>query len=276
MTQSPFDSMSKQYLEEMLSPFGLVERQYEVPGEAKYVDVWFVPNGIAGAVESLGLLGRMVERPSLFEPYRNVPLEQDIRVGTMKMVWVQEDERRRAKLDVMPRDRLPVLWVLAAKMSKPLLQTFRLLPDPAWPQGVYFSGDGYTTGVVVIDELPVTDDTLWIRVLGRGETQKQAIKTLLAMPKSTPRRFETLRLVFSWRVTIDIDDLEAEFATQEEIMALSEAYLTWEAELLGASRQQEKESIALNMMRKNMSLDVVAEVTGLTIAQLQMLQADRL
>jgi hypothetical protein len=39
MTQSPFDQMSKQYLEEVLSPFGMVQRQYEVPGEAKFIDV---------------------------------------------------------------------------------------------------------------------------------------------------------------------------------------------------------------------------------------------
>jgi hypothetical protein len=43
MTQTPHDQLAKQYLEEFLAPFGRIERQYEVPGEAKYVDVWFIP-----------------------------------------------------------------------------------------------------------------------------------------------------------------------------------------------------------------------------------------
>ena len=34
------------------------------------------------------------------------------------------------------------------------------------------------------------------------------------------------------------------------------------------------ESMALNMLRKKLDLETIAEVTGLTIAQLQQLQAD--
>ena len=34
MTQTPHDQLAQKYLEEFLSPFGLVQRQYEVPGEA--------------------------------------------------------------------------------------------------------------------------------------------------------------------------------------------------------------------------------------------------
>jgi hypothetical protein len=37
-------------------------------------------------------------------------------------------------------------------------------------------------------------------------------------------------------------------------------------------RQEEKVTIALNMLRGNIAPDVVAEVTGLTIAQIQQLQ----
>ena len=37
---------------------------------------------------------------------------------------------------------------------------------------------------------------------------------------------------------------------------------------------ERERSIALNMLRKNLDLETIAEVTGLTIAQLQQLQAD--
>ncbi len=41
MTQNPFDQLSKQFLEELLSPVGTVQRTLEVPGEPKFVDIWF-------------------------------------------------------------------------------------------------------------------------------------------------------------------------------------------------------------------------------------------
>jgi hypothetical protein len=62
----------------------------------------------------------------------------------------------------------------------------------------------------------------------------------------------------------------------KQLMALSEAYMAWETELKGAScqegRQEEKVAIALNMLQRNIPPDVVAEVTGLTIAEIQQLQ----
>jgi hypothetical protein len=37
---------------------------------------------------------------------------------------------------------------------------------------------------------------------------------------------------------------------------------------------EEKQAIALNMLRKQLDLETIAEVTGLTIAQLQALQVE--
>jgi predicted transposase/invertase (TIGR01784 family) len=141
--------------------------------------------------------------------------------------------------------------------------------------------------VVAIEELPETPETIWLRVLGRGETQKRAVAELQAMPKSTPMRYETLQLVFSWRVTIGSEDLAAEFAIQEEIMALSEAYLAWETELKETSREEglregllegeEKRAmaIALNLLNQGIAMEVITKATGLTIAQIQQLQDGR-
>jgi predicted transposase YdaD len=54
--------------------------------------------------------------------------------------------------------------------------------------------------------------------------------------------------------------------------------VAWETELKGTSRQEgrqeEKVTIALNMLQRHISPDVVAEVTGLSIAQVQQLQAE--
>jgi hypothetical protein len=44
MTRFRFDQFSKQYLEELLTPLGEVTIGKELLGEARQIDVWFVPN----------------------------------------------------------------------------------------------------------------------------------------------------------------------------------------------------------------------------------------
>jgi predicted transposase YdaD len=46
-----------------------------------------------------------------------------------------------------------------------------------------------------------------------------------------------------------------------------------ETRIYREAREEEREKIALNMLRKNISLETIAEVTGLTIDRLQQLQA---
>ncbi|MCY7391742.1 MAG: flagellar assembly protein H, partial [Leptolyngbyaceae cyanobacterium CAN_BIN12] len=138
MAQNPFDQLSKQYLEEFLTPIGTVQRQYEIPGEAKFVDVWFVPSPEVAQTEDLGLLGRIVQTPCLLEPYRNVPTQTEVRVSVMKLIWIQEDERRKAQREEFAEADLPWLWILAATTSKPLLKAICGVVKPDWMPGIYF------------------------------------------------------------------------------------------------------------------------------------------
>lgn len=234
---------------------------------------WFVPKQDHPSTEGLGLLGQMIQKPCLFEPYRKVPTRTEVRISVMKLVWVQEDERRKAKKDELTEDEQPLLWILAATTSKPLLKDGNVVSKPGWLPGIYFVADIFKTAIVAIDQLPETDETLWLRVLGREGTQERAIREVLALPVDHPRRNMILRLLASWRVRIDVSEL-ADFTDREELMALSEAFLAWEEQKEIQSRAAERNSIALNMLRKRLDLETIAEVTGLTISQLQQLQAE--
>jgi hypothetical protein len=273
MAQNPHDQLAKRYLEEFLAPLGKVERQYEVPGEAKFVDVWFVPNPAATLVEDLGLLGQMAQQPALFEPYRDVPTRTKVRVSVMKLVWVQEDERRKAQKDELAEDELPMLWILAATTSRPLLTAANVVTQPNWPSGVYFAADIFKTAIVAIDQLPVTPETLLLRVLGRDETQRIAIEEVIALPIESPQRWRILRLVASWKVRIDMGELEG-FIQREEIMTITKAFETWEQETESKARQARDIEIALNLLREHIPMETIARTTGLSIAQLQQLQAE--
>jgi hypothetical protein len=272
MAQNPHDQLAKRYLEEFLAPLGKVERQYEVPGEAKHVDVWFVPDPAFAPVEDLGLLGQMAQQPALFEPYRDAPTRTKVRVSVMKLVWVQEDERRKAQKDELAEDELPWLWILAATTSRPLLQAANVVTQPNWPSGVYFTGDLFKTAIVAIDQLPVVPETLLLRVLGRDETQRVAIEEAIALPAESSQRWRILRLVASWKVRIDMGELEG-FIQREEIMTVTKAFEVWEQETENKARQARDVEIALNMLREDIPLEMIARITGLTIAQVQVLQA---
>lgn len=279
MAQNSFDQLSKQYLEEFLAPIGTVQRQYEIPGEAKFADVWFVPTPGACQTEDLGLLGRIVQNPCLLEPYRNVPSRTEVRVALMKLVWVQEDERRKAGREELSDDELPQLWILAATISQPLLEKTEGKTKADGLPGVYFMAGILKTAIVAINQLPETEETLWLRILGRDGTQEQAIRAVLALPSSHPRRDGILRLLASWKVGIDLGDIQ-DFSGQEAMMALSEAFLAWEQqtqerirqEVSQEERQEERQVIARRLLQQGLPIEVIAQATELSIAEIQTLQ----
>jgi hypothetical protein len=271
MTQTPHDQLAKQYLEEFLNPLGTIQRQYEVPGETKFIDVWFVPQEGGEQSTELGLLGRMIQQPCLFEPYSGVPSRTDVRVSVMKLVWVQEDEQRKAKKQELPEDQQPMLWILASKTSQPLLQAAKAEKLPDWPVGVYFMADLLKTAIVSIDHLPTTPETLLLRVLGRDDTQKQAIEEVIALPMGLPKRRQILRLVASWKVRMDLGELEG-FVQREEVMTITKAFEAWEQETESKARQTREVEIALSLLRENIPLETIVRTTGLTIAQVEALQ----
>jgi hypothetical protein len=282
MTQTPFDQMSKQYLEEFLAPFGTVQRQYEVPGEAKFVDVWFIPAPQAEIpMAEMGILGRMAGGMCLLEPYRSPPTRNEIRSTLMKLIWVQEDEQRKAKLDGDPlsEDELPKLWILATSASKPLLQDCEVKLKSTWVPGVYFMAEILKTAIVAIDELPETPETLWVRILGRDETQERAIREVLALPIEHPKRSDVLRLLASWKVRMDLGEL-MDFVNREEgLMALSEAFLEWEQETQMRSRQEEGRSLVLRQLNRRVGTlpeTIQTQVEALSLEQLEALGEDLL
>ncbi len=108
MTQIPFDQLAKEFLQELLTPLGRVERSFEVPGEPKFIDVWFQPTETPlQPSDPLTLLERVAATPCSFEPFRNPPTRQEIRRCLLKLLWVQEFELRTD--DQIPDAHLPML-----------------------------------------------------------------------------------------------------------------------------------------------------------------------
>ncbi|HAG85839.1 MAG TPA: hypothetical protein DCL61_33040 [Cyanobacteria bacterium UBA12227] len=235
MTRQPHDQFAKQYLSELLAPLGTVEISREVTDEVRQIDLYFAPSPTPPTEPpNLGLLSQLVSNPCLIEPFRNQPSKTEIRTCLLKLLSLQSDLQRQARREnrSLPETELPRLWILATSASITLLDSFSAKLEPKnWSQGVYFLPEALKTAIIAINQLPVTQETLWLRILGKGTTQQQAISELLALPKEHPLRSNTLELIYSWRITLEnkenLDEDEREL-----IMNLSEAYIQWREETL--------------------------------------------
>jgi predicted transposase/invertase (TIGR01784 family) len=111
-------------------------------------------------------------------------------------------------------DNAPRLWILSPSASITVLEGFGAKLDPDWPEGVYFLPSLYRTAIITINQLPVTPETLWLRLLGRGKTQDQAVRELLELPQGNAFR------------EMEINNI-LETEDREVFMTLSQTYQEW-------------------------------------------------
>jgi Domain of unknown function (DUF4351) len=267
---------SKQFLEELLTPLGEVTIGKELLGEARQIDVWFVPNPQSGAGHDLGLLGRLSKTPCLLEPYRNPPKPSEVRDCLLKLFLTQSDVQRQAKRDDnrVDEETLPRLWVLASSASDNLMRGFRAETDEQnWGTGIYFLADSIRAAIIAINQLPETQDTMWLRLLGKGRTQAQAIRELIDLSRDNPLRSRALELLASWRITIEIGE-RIDTEAQELIMQLSPAYIQWREETLQEGRQEGEALLVLRLLVRRvgeLTPEVRSQVQSLSLSDLEAL-----
>ncbi|MDJ0544090.1 MAG: flagellar assembly protein H, partial [Microcystis sp. M53601_WE4] len=91
--------------------------------------------------------------------------------------------------------------------------------------------------IIAINQLPVTAETLWLRLLGRGKTQNQAVRELLELPQGNAFRENVLELLISWRVSMEINNI-LETEDREVFMTLSQTYQEWKEATKREGRQE--------------------------------------
>jgi hypothetical protein len=276
------DRFSKEWLKELLVDFGEVETEREVSGEVRSIDLVFHPDpNRLGDLHGLGLLGRILSQPCSIEFFRNaVPANEivncrdkgkDLRSEIQRLA-MQKDERLRVA-------ELPMVWIFSPTLSGRIQRTFKMESKPEWETGIYFLPKNDMTMIVAIHQLPVTIDTLWIRLLGKGTVQANAVKELLSLPKDYAYRLETLRHLAILQVSLKMRQNKGK-DLQEVMMNLMPAYEKWEAEKIAEGEKRGEKSgeanrsleIARRMLVKNMPIAEIMELTDLTIEQIQELQ----
>jgi flagellar biosynthesis/type III secretory pathway protein FliH len=125
------------------------------------------------------------------------------------------------------------------------------------------------------------EDTLWLRLLGKGRTQEDAIAELLLLPETNPKRATALDLLVRWRINIE---MTATVTEEEEgfLMALSQAYLEWERQtkqqgrVQGVEEGEQRGKAALILMQLRSRLGellptIETQIAGLPVEQLDQL-----
>ena len=272
MTTKPFDQFNKNLFRELLSPFGQVIPNLAVLGEERAIDIFFppAPEAVLDPAE-LGCLAAMLDQPALLEPFRSQLSDVEVGNCLLKLLLVHADAHRQAEREArsLRTDDLPRLWILAASVSQRLLADFRAQLDAAWGDGFYFLAPRLCTAIVALAELPVVPETLWLRLLGSGRTQEDAIAELLLLPEQDPRRSSALSLLVAWRISMEVME-QVDSEERRILMALSQAYQEWEQQTKRQGRdeglqqglQQERQAAIVSLLRLRFG-DVDAELQAI-------------
>jgi hypothetical protein len=280
MPRKSHDLFAKEWMKELLAGFGEVKIERPVASEVRTIDLVFYPNPDRIAdLEALGLLGRMLSKPCPIEFFRNAVPTKEIKNCREKNADLHGELRRNAEQKGEKlRDRdLPILWIITPTLSLNMQKTYCMVTKPRWGPGIYSLPENDFTRIVVVHQLPVTLDTLWIRLLGRDSVQRAAIKELIDLPEDYPYQRETMRHLSMLQVNLEMRQNRTK-DLREVMMNLAPAYEQWYTKTKEEGKQEGitegKQETARRMLSKNMSLEEIAELTDLTIVQLQALQTE--
>jgi hypothetical protein len=245
MTRFIHDQFAKQYLTELLTPYGQVETSKDITAEVRQIDLLFIPSPQpAQNLEKLGLLGKMATNYAIFEPFRNPVSKSEIRSCIGKLFDVHADLERQAKRNEtrINETELPQLWIFTPTASVDILERFNgTLDETNWGKGIYFLSAGLKTVVVVIHQLPSTPETLFLRVLGRGKVQRQAVEELEALANNSPFLGDIIELVHNLIAVLSArqrQEHDIDQDDQELIMKLSQMYQQQLEEIKKQERQE--------------------------------------
>ena len=106
--------------------------------------------------------------------------------------------------------------------------------------------------IVAIHQLPRTPETLWLRLLGRGRVQKQAIDELAALPVANPFRSKAVELVMALQQELKTETLKDD-DDRELMMRLKSLYRQEKEQTLQQGIQQgarqERQTVVENLLR---------------------------
>lgn len=218
------------------------------------------------------MLGRFAQQPAIIEPYRNPASTDEICDCILKLLEIKALLRREAKANKtkLQDSEIPKLWVLTPTISETRLSSFGTIQKAGWLSGVHFLPDALRTAIVAIHQLPQIPETLWLRLLGRGSVQSQAIIELQALPLDYPYQKATLELVYNLRENLRVNQ-ELEVDDRELIMRLEPLYQIDREQAKEEGRQEGEQDLIMRLLNRRIGeidASLIGRIKGLSIEQL--------
>jgi hypothetical protein len=127
------------------------------------------------------------------------------------------------------------------------------------PCGIYESPPLQWTRLVVVNELPVTRDTLLVRLLGAGSVLKQAIAELQALPSDAPERRLALPVLLQLHLTVPTDPAQQTSDDQEFLMNTQDIVETWRREAIQEGVKQGERKLLLRLLHRRFGAEMDGE-----------------
>ena len=112
----------------------------------------------------------------------------------------------------------------------------------------------------------------------RPKVKAECLRLLVTL-KLNPAKTQLISKFVDIYLRLDVKEeqlFQAEIDTMDKIQkeVIMQTTTSWEEKGIEKGIERERRSIALNLLRKEMSLEMISEVTSLTLIQLQALQAE--
>ncbi len=184
----------------------------EVTAEAEVVDVIFEPHESVD-YDALGWLGQLIKCPTIVQVLRSSPNARAVRSCLQHVLcWQAEasgslvpadeqigrDSQLNRQREAIQADDTKTLLMLVPSLNTHLVEGFGLERAPEYASGIYNFPPAFGMTVGVINQLPIQPSTLWLRLLGRGPRQRQAIEELMALTPDHPLRDPIVQQLRVW------------------------------------------------------------------------------
>jgi hypothetical protein len=142
--------------------------------------------------------------------------------------------RNQARRNHAPAPPRPRLWMISPGRPRSLIAGMGMKPMEDWPTGFWHMDGEFHVHLIAVRDLPVTPDTLLLRLLDNGKRLQRAMAELDALPRGS-RLWQTLaQLILAWRREM-FEASRQEHSREDHMMSPeSQArYDAWEREVRG-------------------------------------------
>jgi antitoxin component of RelBE/YafQ-DinJ toxin-antitoxin module len=296
MAQYKHDRFFKFYVQALYKTKGETLKNIKVMNDEELeIDCMFVAqsNKLGWQQEDLGLFDRLMKKhPTIIVEHYSGYLNQknlSVSITRKNLYWEPKEaeliESARVELQLKKSEQLPqaareqielhnpFTWVLAVNCGDKLLNLCDAKPLAEYGEGVYELSKFLRMGIVVIDRLSDGEDTLWLKMLGDKDSARRAFGEIEQLSPSRREKNDIIRT--SLKYCVYLRGLPTESLTEEEqeFMRTMEQVDAWFDAEIAEAQEKTQQEIALKMLRKNMPLETIAELTELSIEQLKSLRS---